>query len=871
MSTPPPHEGFWRVKGSDLHRLGRLLSLCWRRVRRKARRPAFEGAETEREQAVVRVVLGGTIILYMWSTVAGAALPAVTSNIAWFTGLFLIGATSLLIAVWRGSAPSRTRRYFGIGLDISATTVAIALAGEAGSPLLGVYLWVIVGNGFRYGPHYLAVASGVSLIGFGFVAIYADYWREHPFLSVSYLLVLLLIPAYVAILLTKLRAAIQQANEASLAKSQFLAKMSHELRTPLNGVIGMSDLLMDCSLERQEKEFVRTIHNSGKTLLGIIDNILDFSRIEAGRLPVEEVDFDLHRLVAETVAMFAPQAERKQIALTHRFDPRVPFSLHGDALHIRQILMNLLGNAMKFTEEGVVDVRVRLADSQHEEDRFRIRFEVEDTGIGIAAEDQQRIFESFRQANSSDVRRIGGTGLGTAIARELTHLMDGRIGLRSELGSGSMFWVELPLGIVERDASDRERMLVGETALVLGNDHAAWAVRDRLTGMGLLADLETLPEAINERLEQARSLGRPYGHLFVLERDLNAYSGAFRGAPDEASDVTLRFLLMQKAPGERFAALSPGFHGALGLPLRRNELENAVHAVRSLRALPENVVSLAEYYRRLAPAESKQLHVLVAEDNETNRQVLRAILERAGHRLTVVEDGDAALDLLQQRVDDFDLLVLDKNMPGRSGLDVFRALRFMNPRARIPTIILSADATSWAMDECRDAGIDAYLTKPVESRRLLETIARLGRGAEVEDVSPRSVSSANNRAALDASLVDHEKLESLRRLGEDGSFFEDLVNGFQRDAERSVLEIAEALASSDYPALRAAVHALEGSASEVGAVGLSEAAGRFRSLKPFELESAKARELLEVLQGGFATALERIKASDSGARGDQVQ
>ena len=737
--------------------------------------------------------------------------------------------------------------------------------------MLGIYLWVIVGNGFRYGPHYLAVASGVSLIGFGLVALYADYWRQHPFLSASYLLVLLLIPAYVAILLTKLRAAIQQANEASLAKSQFLAKMSHELRTPLNGVIGMSDLLMDCSLERQEREFVRTIHNSGKTLLGIIDNILDFSRIEAGRLPVEDVDFDLHRLVAETVAMFAPQAERKQIALTHRFDPRVPFSLRGDALHIRQILMNLLGNAMKFTEEGAVDVRVHLAESQHEEGRLRIRFEVEDTGIGIATEDQQRIFESFRQADSSDVRRIGGTGLGTAIARELAHLMGGRMGLRSVLGSGSLFWVELPLGIVQLDASDRERMLFGEAALVLGNDHAAWVVRDRLTGMGLLADLETLPECLNERLERARNRGQPYGLLFILERDQNAYSIAFRAVPDNADDETLRFLLMQKAPGERFAALSPGFHGALGLPLRRNELENAVHAVRSLRSLPENVVSLAEYYRRLAPAQGKQLHVLVAEDNETNRQVLRAILERAGHRLTVVEDGDAALDLLQQHFDDFDLMVLDKNMPGHSGLDVFRALRFMHPRARIPTVILSADATSRAMDECSDAGVDAYLTKPVESRRLLETIARLGRGAEVEDESLRSASSANNPASLGVSEVDHEKLESLRRLGEDSAFFEDLIAGFQRDAERSVLEIAEALACSDYPALRGGVHALEGSASEVGAVGLAAAAARFRTLKPFELESSQAQELLAVLQRGLAATLERIKASDSGARGDQVQ
>lgn len=857
---------------SDHHRYGRRLWLCLRRVRRRLRSGRFDGAETEREQAVVRVVLGAIVILYMLSSVASTSVPAVQSGITWVAGLFFVAALLLLIAVWRGVAPSRFRRYIGIGLDLSATTASIALAGEAGAPLLGIYLWVIVGNGFRYGTHYLVVASSVSLIGFGLVALYADYWRSHPFLSVSYLLVLLLIPAYVAILLTKLQAAIRRANEASLAKSQFLAKMSHELRTPLNGVIGMSDLLMDSRLRHQEREFVRTIHNSGKTLLGIIDNILDFSRIEAGRLPTEAVDFDLHRLVAETVAMFGPQARRKQIALSHRFDPRVPFSLRGDALHLRQILMNLLGNAMKFTHQGSVEVRVRLAERQDEDERLGIRFEIEDTGIGIAAEEQPRIFESFRQANSSDVRRIGGTGLGTAIARELASLMGGRIGLRSELGRGSLFWVELPLGILGQDASDSEPMLVGETALILGNDHAAWVVRDRLTGMGLLADLETLAEGIDERLEQARGRGRPYGLLFVLERDLNAYSVAIRVAPDRSQDdATLRFLLMQKPPGEHFSALSPGFHGALGLPLRQNELENAVHAIRSLRASPENVVSLAEYYRRLAPARCRPLHVLVAEDNETNRQVLRAILERAGHRSTVVESGDAALDLLQQRVDDFDLLVLDKNMPGRSGLDVFRALRFMHPGACIPTILLSADATSGAMQESREAGVDAYLTKPVESRRLLETIARLGRGALAKDGAPASTSTVNETTMPDASVVDAEKLESLHRLGEGGAFFNDLIIGFQRDAERSVMEIAEALSSTDYPALRGAVHALEGSASEMGAIGLAATAGRFRSLKPFELDSARARELFSALQQALAMALERIKESGAGSRGDQVQ
>jgi two-component system sensor histidine kinase RpfC len=309
----------------------------------------------------------------------------------------------------------------------------------------------------------------------------------------------------------------------------------------------------------------------------------------------------------------------------------------------------------------------------------------------------------------------------------------------------------------------------------------------------------------------------------------------------------------------------------LGLPLRRDELLNAVHAARSARALPENVVSLADYYRRLVPAERARLHVLVAEDNDTNRRVLRAILERAGHRLTVVEHGEAALDAIQDNADSFDLMVLDKNMPGRSGLDVFRAQRFMNPRVPIPTIILSADATDVAMHECLEAGVDAFLTKPVESRRLLETIARLGDRRRPRQIVHAAPPITGGGLPSDAVLVDEEKLQSLRRLGGDiDGFYDELVRGFQRDAERAILDIAAALSSSEYPALRAAVHALEGSARELGALSLADMASQFRGLKPFELRSPRAEELLGQLRSMLSSTLQLLTAPLVQSQDDQA-
>jgi|GEM_PF-475306 len=855
------------------YRLTRLFAPFQSLVNGRLRRLS-ERVDTDQEQASVRVVLGGIVIIYMLTAELDGSDARASATVSIVAVLFFLAALSLLIASLRRSGSARLRRYCGILLDISATSVAMGVSGETGTPLLGIYLWVIVGNGFRYGNHYLEFATAASLIGFAGVAFFADYWREHYLLGISYLLVLLLIPAYIAAFLRQLRAAMREANEANSAKSEFLARMSHELRTPLNGVIGMSELLMDSPLEAEEREFVGTIYSSGRTLLAVIDNILDFSKIESGRLATEEVEFDVHQVVAETVAMFVPQARRQGVTLTSRCDPRVPFSLIGDPLHIRQVLTNLIGNAIKFTPAGSVDVRVIAAtgDIAAEDNRVMVRFEVEDTGIGIAPEDQARIFESFQQAGVDIARRFGGTGLGTAIAHELVDLMGGRIGVKSTLGAGSLFWFELLLEHFASPLLEPDQGLADERVLVVGLHDRVDIVAEMLSAMGMQVQaVNTDVEAV-KAADQAREADLPFKLVFALEQQVCPESLANILQATGRGTGALCFLLTEGARRQHLAAFRVGCDGVLGLPLRRDEFLNALHAARSLRALPENVVSLAERSRRLAPADGARLHVLIAEDNETNRRVLRAILARAGHRLTVVEDGDAALDALQRQGGAFDLLVLDKNMPGLNGLDVFRAQTFMFPEAPIPTIILSAEATAAAMESSLKAGVDAYLTKPVESQRLLQTIARLGYGHKGLALVQSDADSPARATRSDASapLVDTDKIASLRRLSDNAEFYTELVAGFQSDAERSILALTNAMGAGDYPAMREVVHALEGSSMELGAVGLAGVAGQFRRLKPFELNSDRAQDLLEQVRQTLAVTLQRLTDSSTRAKDDSL-
>jgi two-component system, sensor histidine kinase RpfC len=816
--------------------------------------------DTEHEQAIVRLIIGTVLFFYLLPQahlLDGSALDIGDVYLG-VMGTFLLCAVLLFVDTMRSARISPTRRVLAATLDISTATFFMCLTGSYGMPLFLVYIWVALGQGFRFGARYLFISLALSVAGFGMVLATSEWWQQHLGAGIGLLIGMIVLTMYARSLVNKLSDALARAEAANQAKRRFISVVSHEMRTPLNAIIGMADLLRDTHLSKEQADMLQTLRGSSRVMLGLIEDVLDFSKIEAGRLVLEKTDFDLHALVNSTCRILSSQAAAKNIEFVVSIMPEVPPALRGDPHYLRQVLINLAGNAVKFTERGSVTVHVSaMAETRG---GVRLKFSIRDTGIGIPAGAQARIFESFTQADQSTTRRFGGTGLGTTIAKQLIDLMGGRIGLESAVGLGTTFWFELDLDKQAERAGAGAGELSGARVLLVGFPEAQREpLEHALAGWGAVPVGVTAMDEAVARMVAEISVARPY-HSVVLYGAGDDFSGAQRfrrTAPQPAPPIVLA--VAQGAQASRFDVLSAGFAAVLELPADKRKLFNVLHSVSAGEEFRDGVVRLQDYARR-GGAERK-LRLLVADDNPTNREVIGRILERGGHSVTLVANGEQALDAIEK--ERYDVVLLDRNMPGLGGTEALKAIRvMMRGRERLPVAILSADVTPEAKREAQDAGVDAFLSKPIEAMRLLREVQALAGdkpAAHAEAPAPAPLIAETRRAPQGLPpVINAETLGHLEELGSSAGFVEKLVGIFLSDNAALMPRIEQALAARNYAEFRSLLHALKGSSASIGTDRLTRTCSSLSNLSDAELRlqsSALVPTLAEEL-GAARTDLE---------------